>query len=213
MDRSGHQGRDDLTADAGDPIRAGLRLSAVSLLWTLAVGVASVAIGISAGSLAVVAFGATGLLDAVGSASLVLQFLHARKRGAPSHRFEAATLKVVTIGLAVTALATAALAIDRLHNHGSERSAGAGVVISVASIAVLLLLAAGKRRIAVRIPSQALYADSWVSAVGAALAVVAAVGVALRDSLDWWWADPVAALVVGAGAICLSVWLLRHSQV
>ena len=81
-------------------------MSLLSLAWTLAVGATSVGIGLSAGSLAVVAFGATGLLDAVGSASLVLQFVHARQRGATSHLFETITLRIVTVGLALTAIAT-----------------------------------------------------------------------------------------------------------
>lgn len=212
MDRPGHQGRHDLTSSFDGSVRAGFRVSILSLIWTLAVGSSSVAIGIAAGSLAVVAFGATGLLDAVGSASLALQFVHTRRRGEPSHRFETVTLRVVTIGLAMTAIATAALAINRLRGHGSEQSSAAGVAISVASIAVLVGLAMRKRGIAARIPSHALYADSWVSAVGAVLAVVAAVGVVLRGSAGWWWADPVAALVVGAAAIGLSGWLLRSSR-
>jgi divalent metal cation (Fe/Co/Zn/Cd) transporter len=149
------------------------------------------------------------LLDAVGSASLTLQFAHARSRGVHSHRFEAVTLRIVTVGLAATAVATSVLAVGRLRSHGTEAATTAAVAISAGSIAVLVLLAVGKRRIAPRIPSHALYADSWVSTVGAALAVVAAVGVVLRGSLGWWWADPVAALVVGVAAICLSAWLLR----
>jgi len=184
-------------------------VSVLSLGWTLAIGGGSLVIGIVDDSLAVAAFGATGLLDAVGSASLTLQFAHARSRGAHSHRFEAVTLRIVTVGLAATALATSVLAVGRLRGHGTEAATTAGVVISAASIAVLVLLAAAKRRIAPRIPSHALYADSWVSTVGAALAVVAAVGVVLRGSLGWWWADPVAALVVGVVAMCLSAWLLR----
>ena len=185
----------------------------MSLVWTLAVGAASVGIGLSAGSLAVVAFGATGLLDAVGSASLVLQFVHARQRGATSHLFETITLRIVTVGLALTAIATTTLAALRLSRHSVPAATTAGVSISAVSIAVLLLLAARKRKVAARIPSRALYADSWVSAVGAALAVVAAIGVLLLDTVGWWWADPVAALAIGCGAICLSVWLLGHSRV
>ena len=211
MDRPGHQGRNDLTA-GGDPLRAGLRISALSLVWTLAVGGGSVAVGVSAGSLAVAAFGATGLLDAVGSASLVLQVRHALSRGAVSDCFETVTLRLITVGLAVTAIATAALAIRRLHDHDEGHATTVGVAVSVVSIAVLALLAAGKRRIAPRIPSHALYADSWVSAIGAVLAVVASIGVLLRTSAGLWWADPVAALVVGAAAVGLSGWLLRSSR-
>lgn len=117
---------------------------------------------------------------------------------------------MVTVGLGVTAIATGTLAIMRLLSHGSEHSSRVGIAVSAASIAVLAVLAAAKRRIAHRIPSHALHADSWVSAVGAALAAVATVGVVLRTTAGWWWADPVAALVLSVSAMGLSGWLLTR---
>jgi len=47
---------------ASDDLRAGLRVSAVSIAWTLCSSVAAVAIGIAAGSLVLIAFGLTGVL-------------------------------------------------------------------------------------------------------------------------------------------------------
>jgi len=55
-------------------LRAGMRVSAVSIAWTLTSSVAAVTIGIAAGSLVLVAFGLTGVLDAAGSATLVVHF-------------------------------------------------------------------------------------------------------------------------------------------
>jgi len=62
---------------ASDDLRAGLRVSAVSIAWTLSSSVAAVAIGIATGSLVLIAFGLTGVLDAAGSATLVVHFLPA----------------------------------------------------------------------------------------------------------------------------------------
>ena len=45
--------------------------------------------------------------------------------------------------------------------------------------------------------------------VGALLAAVTLCGTAASRSLGWWWADPVAALVIGAGAIGLGIALRR----
>ena len=72
---------------ASDDLRAGLRVSAISIAWTLCSSVAAVAIGIAAGSLVLIAFGLTGVLDAAGSATLVVHFRHALRfdtwRGPP----------------------------------------------------------------------------------------------------------------------------------
>jgi divalent metal cation (Fe/Co/Zn/Cd) transporter len=189
-------------------VRAGLRVSVLSLIWTLLVGGGSVGIGLDTGSLAVTAFGVVGLLDAIGSASLVAHFVHARGRDAPSERLELITLRIVVIGLGMTGLATTAVSVSRLVQHESARASHATIVVSVLSIAVLALLASWKRRVAARIPSPALHADSWVSAVGAILAVVASVGVIARASAGWWWADSAAASIVGLIAVGVSVLLL-----
>lgn len=192
-------------------VRVGLYVSIVSLLWTLAVGGEALVVGITTRSLALAAFGATGLLDAVGSASLIIHFTHARSRGTPSPRLEAITLRIVTVGLALTAIATATISIERLVSHAAGRSTESAGLVSTVSIALLALLAAAKRRIAARIPSHALYADSWVSAVGAALAAMAALGLLLR-SVGWWWADASAAIVISLAALSLSAWLQRRPE-
>lgn len=186
-------------------VRAGLHISVLSLIWTLIVGGGSMVVGIATGSLAVGAFGAVGLLDAVGSATLVVHFRHARGSGEVSHRLETITHRIVAVGLAVTGLATAALSVHRLVSNDAGGSSVIGIALSAVSIGVLAILAIRKRDIAGRIPSRALHADAMVSAVGAVLAVVAAVGVILHKSIGWWWADPIAAAVVGAAAMGLAV--------
>jgi divalent metal cation (Fe/Co/Zn/Cd) transporter len=56
------------------------------------------------------------------------------------------------------------------------------------------LLARAKRRVAVRLNSNALHADSHQSDICAYLSVILLLGLALNAALGWWWADPHAAL-------------------
>jgi divalent metal cation (Fe/Co/Zn/Cd) transporter len=72
------------------------------------------------------------------------------------------------------------------------------------------VLAPGKRRIAQRVGSRALLADSHVSAMGAVLAVCTSVGTIATNALDWWWLDPVASLVVAFVALGVSVGHVRE---
>lgn len=61
---------------------------------------------------------------------------------------------------------------------------------------MLTPLAYLKRNTATALASRALKGDSTLSAIGAATAMLALIGLLLYRSLGWWWADRVAALVI-----------------
>jgi divalent metal cation (Fe/Co/Zn/Cd) transporter len=189
-------------------LRAGRRLSVISLVWTVVTSAAAIDIGVSRSSLVLIAFGATGVLDALGSAALVLHFRHALLNDV-SERLERIALQVITIGLIVVGAVTAAASVLRLAGVAHTETAPEGIVLAAGSAVVLAGLGARKRRVGASIPSGALVADGWVSTIGALLALVTVAGTAVNAALSWAWTDPAAALVVGVGAIGMSV-ELRH---
>ncbi len=190
-------------------LRDGLRVSQVSFVWTLVAGTAAIAIGVTGSSLVLLAFGLIGLLDAVGSGSLIVHFRHSQRNEALSVRHERTALRVVTLGMAMIGLATIAFSAYRLDTHPTTAALPVGIALAGLSVLVLATLAIYKLTIAGRIPSHALRADGWLSAMGAALAVVALAGTGLVAAFGWWWVDPVAAMAVGCGAAGLSIWLAR----
>jgi divalent metal cation (Fe/Co/Zn/Cd) transporter len=187
----GHQ-RDDL--------EAGLRVSALSITWTVVASVLAVVLGLRSKSLVLIAFGLTGILDGAGSTALVVHFRHALRHDTLSTRHEHVALAIVILGLLVVAVLTISESIARLTNHGTTHESVAGIVVAAASIVVLGWLSNWKRRIARRIPSRALLADSRLSATGCLLAVVTVAGTVLTSTWGWWWVDPTSALVVALGA-------------
>jgi divalent metal cation (Fe/Co/Zn/Cd) transporter len=194
---------------ASDDLRAGLRLSAVSIAWTLSSSVAAVAIGVATGSLVLIAFGLTGVLDAAGSAALVVHFRHALRADAFSARRERLALRVIVGGLLSVGGLTAVESVRRLISRMPSRSAPAGVVLAVLSIVVLAGLSRRKLAIARRIPSRALLADGGLTATGSLLASVTVVGTGLASRFGWWWVDPVAAIAVACGAVGIAVVMTR----
>jgi divalent metal cation (Fe/Co/Zn/Cd) transporter len=192
-----------------DWVRAGLRASEVSIVWTCLAGTAAIALGATQGSLALAAFGAIGLLDAAGSCSLVIHFRSALHHRSISHRLERVSLGIVTIGMAVVGIATLAGSGLRLVAGTGGHSTILGVILAAASVVVLSFLATRKRTIAHRIPSDALLADSWLSATGAALAFVTLLGTGTTAAFHWSWLDPGAAIAVACVAIAMSVVLGR----
>ena len=107
----------DLEGMAPEHLRAGVRISTMWIAWTVCSSAAAVALGLGARSLVLLAFGFTGLLDAVGSAALVAHFRHALRHETFSERHERRALRIVTIGLvaigAVTALESARRLMER----------------------------------------------------------------------------------------------------
>lgn len=165
--------------------------------------------GLGAGSLVLVSFGAIGMMDAVGSASLIVHFRHALGHQAISERMEAVSLRLVRSGMAAVGIGTVADSTYRLSAHSNGGTTLAGMALAAVSTVMLVVLARAKQRVARRIPSRALHADGWLSGVGALLAGVTLAGTALQVSLGWWWLDPAAATAVGSVAVWLS-WFLGH---
>jgi divalent metal cation (Fe/Co/Zn/Cd) transporter len=201
----------EVEAMSPDHLRAGLRVSVASIIWTAVSSSLALVIGARAGSLALVAFGLTGFLDAAGSGSLVVHFRHALRHESFSERHERRALRVVTAGLLVIGTLTAAESARRLLTRAPSHAVPAGVIVAGASIAALALLSQRKRTVAGRIPSRALLADGWLSATGGMLAAVTVAGTALTSIFGWWWADPVAATTIACGAIGISVSITRSS--
>ena len=71
-----------------------------------------------------------------------------------------------------------------------------GTVWLVLTCAVMLLLAWGKLVIGRQLGNLLLTTEARVTLIDAALAGAVLIGVGLNALLGWWWADPIAGLVI-----------------
>ena len=104
----------DATSRATDDLRSGVRVSTLSIAWTVVASTVAIGAGVKASSLVLIAFGCTGLLDAAGSTALVVHFRHALKHETFSERHEHIAFLVVTGGLVLVALTTMVVSVSRL---------------------------------------------------------------------------------------------------
>jgi divalent metal cation (Fe/Co/Zn/Cd) transporter len=186
-------------------VNAALRVSMLSMVWTLVSSVFAVIIGLRSRTSVLVAFGAVGVVDAIGSASLTVHFLHGLRHDQLSERLERLSHRIVLTGLLVVGSAAVIGGVLRLILKSSRGSSDAGVVLAAVSFVVLLVLSSRKLQVARRIASEALRSDGHLSAVGAVLAAVTLVGTVLERWLGWGWADAVATIVLGTVAVWLAV--------
>ncbi|MFN2582730.1 MAG: hypothetical protein ABR498_08335 [Candidatus Dormibacteria bacterium] len=176
-----------------------------SVLWTVGASTAAIFLGVSARAGALVAFGAIGFVDALGSVTLAYHFRHALHHDAVSASRERLAHHVVVIGLVLVGCGTAIVNGVRLASGDAAEASAAGVMVAATSLVALAALSLRKRRVAEHIQSLALRTDSHLSAIGAVLAGVTLAGTAATQALGWIWADAMAAEAIGAGAIALGV--------
>jgi len=176
-------------------VQRGLWLNYASISYNVLEAVASLAAGLLAGSVALVGFGFDSVIEVTASGAaqwrLRADIDHARRE-----RVEHLTTRAVGwcfVALAAYVVWDAVTAL--LEREAPERSAP-GVIILLLSVIVMPMLAAAKRRVALQLGSRALRAEARQTSLCAYLSAIALAGVALNATLGWWWADPVAALLM-----------------
>ena len=194
-------------------VLAALTVSLVSVIWTLLSSALAVIIGLGSHQLVLVAFGAVGVVDAVGSVALTYHFRHALRHDELSERFESIAHRVVLVGLTSVGSAAVAIGAVRLATGDTGGSSYAGVVLASVSLLVLLVLSRQKQRIARRVDSNALRSDGHLSGVGATFAAITLAGTVLERWLGWHWTDATATMILGVIAVwlALSTWRSERS--
>lgn len=177
----------DLTA----AIHAGRRIEYVSLAWTSIEALTGVIAGVVAGSIALIGFGADSVIEVASSAILLWRLNHEL-----GEQREQIALRLVGISFLMLAVYVGWEAVESLIKHQPPSVSYFGIAFSVLCLIVMPLLARAKRRIAARLDSRAMKADSKQSSICGYLAAILLCGLVLNALLGWWWADPVAALVM-----------------
>lgn len=171
-------------------LRAGRRLKYFTLGWNLTEAAVAVGAGLLAGSIALVGFGIDSLIESLSGGILLWRFQDVHSSENP----EQAALKLVGISFFVLAVYVAIEATSSLLRRDYPEISIIGIVLSIVSLIVMPLLARAKRRVAARLESRALYADSRQTDICAYLSAILLGGLLLNALFGWWWADPVAAL-------------------
>ena len=178
----------------GSEVRRGRRLEYLTVGWNLCEGVIAVAAGAAAGSTALVGFGLDSFIESSSGAALIWRLRHAT--GGDERRRERVALKLVGASLLLLAAYVAADAVLSLVRREPPEASAVGVALAIVSLVAMPLLARAKRRVAARIDSRALAADSRQTDICAYLSALLLAGLALNAAFGWWWADPAAALVM-----------------
>ena len=175
-----------------DDITTARRLEYATLGWNTVEAGVSVTFGILAGSVALVGFGVDALIESVSGLVLLWRL----RSGEVGESRERRALQFVGASFLVLAAYVLWDAGKALIEREPPEASTIGIVIATVSLIVMPLLARAKRRVAQRIRSEALAADSRQTALCAYLSAILLLGLGLNYLFGWWWSDPLAALVM-----------------
>jgi cation diffusion facilitator family transporter len=172
----------------------GRRLEYLTIGWNALEGIVSIGAGLIAGSVALVGFGFDSLIE-VSTGAALLWRLH---MDAPEkrERAEQLSLKIVGVSFVLLAAYIGFDAVKSLITREAPEHSYIGIAVAALSLIVMPLLARAKRRVAADIDSRAMKADSRQTDLCAYLSAILLGGLILNALFGWWWADPVAALVM-----------------
>jgi cation diffusion facilitator family transporter len=179
-------------------VHRALLLEQLSIGWMAVEGAVSIAAGVSGRSVALTGFGVDSAIELV-SAAIVYRRFRKELRGADDHTAVRAE-RHAQVGVALTLFALAAYILIEsalsLWKRSHPDSSHVGLAVACVALVAMPLLARAKLRAGRALNSRALIADAHESLACAWLSAAVVVGVGLHALLGWWWADPVAALVM-----------------
>ena len=176
--------------------RRGFWLEYASMTWMTVEATVAIVSGLIASSIALIGFGLDSVIEFFAAAVVVWQL-----QGTVSQERETRALRLIGGTFFVLA---AYLTIESITDLVSQHRPGqstAGIAVTAAALVVMPLLALAKRRTGQQLGNQVLIADAAESAFCAVTSAAALIGIGLNAWLGWWWADPVAALVIAGLAV------------
>jgi len=171
------------------------RLEYFTLAWNGFEAAVALASGLLAGSVALVGFGLDSVIETVSAGILLWRF----RADADVERREIAERtahRLVGVCFLLLAVYVAIESGRALWMKALPERSWPGILIAAAAVIVMPLLARAKRRVALQLSSRALYADSRQADFCMYLSGILLAGLLLHALLGWWWADPVAGLVM-----------------
>ncbi len=176
-------------------VRRGLWLNYLTIGYNSLEAVASLVAGVLAGSVSLIGFGADSVIEV--AASGVAQWrLRSDSDGARREAVERIAHRLIGWSFLALAVYIVADSARSLWQHDEPERSWFGMVVLALSVIVMPWLARAKRNVARQMASGALGAEATQTSLCAYLSGIALAGVALNWLLGYWWADPVAALLM-----------------
>ncbi|MGW0227127.1 cation transporter [Actinopolymorpha singaporensis] len=174
-------------------------LVAATITYNVVEAIVAIAAGAGASSTALIGFGLDSVIEVSSAAAVAWQF-SARDHAVREAREKVALRIIATSFFALAAYVTVE-SLRALIGGDQAAHSTVGLVLAALSLAVMPGLSYAQRRAGRQLGSASAVADSKQTLLCTYLSGVLLVGLAVNSLFGWWWADPLAALVIAAVAV------------
>lgn len=192
---AGHRANPALAVERAALVARGRRLEHLTIAWNSFEAAVALVAGVLAGSVALVGFGLDSVIETLSAVILLWRFRADQDAERREHAEQVAR-RLVGICFLLLAAYVAFGSLRALWTKSQPERSLPGILIAVAAVIGMPLLGRAKRKIAAQLNSGALRSDSRQADFCAYLSAILLLGLLLHSVLGWWWADPVAALVM-----------------
>ncbi|MCT9819218.1 cation transporter [Microbacterium sp. W1N] len=156
----------------------------------------AIAAGAAASSAALVGFGLDSTVEVLSAAAVAWQFT----RREPE-RWERGTLRVIAVAFFGLAVYVTVSSVSALVGRVDADHSPIGIALTAVSVVVMPFLSRAEHRAGTELGSATAVADARQTLLCASLSAAVLIGLVLNSAFGWWWADPLAGLVIAAFAV------------
>jgi divalent metal cation (Fe/Co/Zn/Cd) transporter len=173
----------------------GKRLEYFTIAWNSLEGLVAVIAGTIAGSISLVGFGIDSFIEVTSGATLLWR-MSVDANQQTRERNERLSIRIVGVCFIALAVYVAYESVFDLIGRKAPEHSIPGIVLACVSLVVMPILSRAKKRVASELSSAAMRADAKQTDFCVYLSAILLAGLLLNAALGWWWADPVAGLVM-----------------
>jgi divalent metal cation (Fe/Co/Zn/Cd) transporter len=171
------------------------RLEIVTIAWNVMEVFVTVGLGVAASSLALVAFGLDSLIEIFASGVVLWQL-----RGEGSARTHRAMLLVAVAFFALAAVLFVGAAYTFAIGHRADDSEWGVAYLGLTAV-VMFSLAYRKWRLGEELANHPLEHEARITFLDGCLATGVLLALVATIAFGWWWADPLAAVIVAVACV------------
>ena len=181
--------------------RRGLRLAQFTIAYNVAEGAIAVTAGLVAGLISVIGFGFDSAIESLAAILVALRLTARLRHGIADQRKERLALRLVAISFLILAAYVTIEGIRALATGETPQSSPVALILLVASLFVMPVLAAAKKRVGMALQDNLILADAAQTKICVLLSISTLLGVGLFQLTGAAWLDPAAGFIIAAFAV------------